>query len=104
MVRESIVSAFGSGLTSNVASTTVRVKDSSGMERLAPVIFVSPTQVNFQIPPGTAAGTAIVTVANNNAAIAAGTVQVTGVAPGSGAAVSGSASGRGLVIRNLSST
>ena len=82
VASESIVSAFGSGLTGNVSTTTVKVKDSSGMERLAPVIFVSPTQINFQIPPGTTAGAATVTVANNNATIAAGTVQVTRVAPG----------------------
>ena len=94
VASESIVSAFGSGLTTTTLAATstplptslgrisVKVKDGSGMERLAPLWFVSPTQINFQIPPGTTVGTATVTVTNNQATTAVGTVQVTGVAPG----------------------
>ena len=76
VASESIVAAFGVGFV-NRAATTVRVKDSSGTERSAPVFFVSQNQINFQIPQGTVSGTATVTVFDYNAAIAVGSVQIT---------------------------
>ena len=76
VASESIVAAFGVGFV-NPSSTTVRVKDSSGTERSAPVFFVSKNQINFQIPQGTVSGTATVTVFDHNAAIAVGSVQIT---------------------------
>jgi uncharacterized protein (TIGR03437 family) len=47
-----------------LGGTSVRVKDSAGVERLAPLFFVSPTQINFQLPPGTATGLATFTFTN----------------------------------------
>ena len=94
LAAESIVSAFGLGLSTvtlpapsiplptSLGGTTVKVRDSAGTERLAPLFYVSPTQVNYQIPPGTATGAAIVTVTSGTAIVAAGAMQVITLAPG----------------------
>ncbi|MBI1762909.1 MAG: SBBP repeat-containing protein [Acidobacteria bacterium] len=91
---ESINAAFGAGLaaTTQAATTTplptllagvsVRVKDSAGTERLAPLFFVSPGQINYQIPPGTLPGPAVVSALSGTASIATGMVQIAQVAPG----------------------
>jgi uncharacterized protein (TIGR03437 family) len=93
LASEAIVSAFGSALATAtqlaeslplptaLAGTTVRIKDSEGIERLAPLFFVSPTQVNYQIPPGTAAGTATVTITSGDGSVSAGAIQIAPVAP-----------------------
>jgi len=91
---ESIAAAFGTGLATGtevatslplpttLAGTRVVVRDSAGVERLAPLFFVAPTQVNYQIPPGTAAGTATVAISSADGAVSAGTEQIAPVAPG----------------------
>ncbi|NOT59989.1 MAG: choice-of-anchor D domain-containing protein, partial [Acidobacteria bacterium] len=68
LASESIASAFGTNLATETAKastatlpttlggTTVRVRDSAGTERLAPLFFVSPGQINFLMPQGTALG------------------------------------------------
>jgi uncharacterized protein (TIGR03437 family) len=81
---ESIVAAFGQALTSG----PVAVKDSTGVERTAQVLFSSPTQVNFVVPPGTATGRAAVTIGG-----AVGDVLVEAVAPG---VFSANANGKGV--------
>lgn len=93
LASESIVVTFGSGLadttmaaSSNplptlLAGTSVKVKDNAGMERLAPLFFVSPNQINCQIPPGSVSGRATLTVTKNDEAIAFGVAQVSTVAP-----------------------
>jgi uncharacterized protein (TIGR03437 family) len=43
-------------LPGELAGTTVKVRDSAGVERSAPLFFVSPNQINYQLPPGTASG------------------------------------------------
>lgn len=67
---EMIVSAFGKDLTTQAVSATglplptelggvsIRVKDSLGIERPAPLFFVSPTQVNYLLPPEGSSGVA----------------------------------------------
>jgi hypothetical protein len=68
-----IVTVFGSGLTTQTLSAslplpvtlggiTVTVTDSAGVPRQAALFYVSPTQMSFLIPPGTATGTATVVV------------------------------------------
>ncbi len=91
---EGIVAAFGARLATTtqaatslplpttLAGSTVKIKDSAGTERLAPLFFVSPGQINFQIPPGTAEGTATMTVTSGDGALAVGTAQIASVAPG----------------------
>lgn len=93
LAPESIVSAFGSNLATAtqiatvaplptaLAGTSVKLKDSTGLERVAPLFFVSPTQVNFLIPNSTASGAATVTVTGGDGSTALGTVQITNVAP-----------------------
>jgi uncharacterized protein (TIGR03437 family) len=92
---ESIASYYGSNLASDtaqpdslplpttLAGVTVQVQDSAGATRPAPLFYVSPTQINFEIPAGTALGEAKVTVTNsNNPAVASSTANVQNVAPG----------------------
>jgi hypothetical protein len=89
---DQIVSLFGQNLAAQQASgpeplptqlsgTTVEVRDSQGVTRLAGISFIHPLQMNFVIPAGTALGQAILTVrsAQGSASI---TVQVDNVAPG----------------------
>ena len=93
IVAKSIVAAFGVNLASTtlvantiplptlLGGTTVRVIDSRGIERLAPLYFVSPAQINYQIPEGTADGPASVTVTGSDGRMATGVTIVTSVAP-----------------------
>jgi uncharacterized protein (TIGR03437 family) len=94
LASESIVAAFGTGLATGVGianslplpttllGTTVKVRDSAGVDRLAPLFFVAPTQINLQIPPGTANGAANVTVTSADGTVSSGNVTITSVAPG----------------------
>lgn len=88
---DSIASVFslGLGFSTNIASTAplptklggleVKVRSTTGVERLAPLFFTSPEQINFLIPAGTTAGTATLFI---NGTLNYGTVQVAPVAPG----------------------
>src|SRR5262249_2150269 len=94
LAAESIASVFGLSMASitqaasstplptEIASTHVTVKDSSGAERLAPLFFVSPTQINYQVPPGAQSGPALVTVFNGSGSSATEAIQIVDVAPG----------------------
>jgi|GEM_PF-2268051 len=94
LATESIVAAFGLDLAATteaataiplpttLAGTTVSVKDAAGTERLAPLFFVSPAQVNYQIPLGTLTGPATITVTREGTRAAVGTVEVTATGPG----------------------
>jgi uncharacterized protein (TIGR03437 family) len=71
---DSIVSAFGTGLAGTTAQATsvplpttlggvtIEVKDATGVTQQAPLFYVSPTQINYAIPGGTATGTATITI------------------------------------------
>jgi uncharacterized protein (TIGR03437 family) len=112
LALESIVAAFGAELATStqvantvplptaLAGTTVRLRDSLGIERLASLFFVSPMQVNYQIPSGLIAGPALVTITSGNGVASVGTVQIQAVAPG---LFSANANGRdvasGVVLR-----
>jgi uncharacterized protein (TIGR03437 family) len=107
---ESIVAAFGANLSANTATanslplpttlagTSVSVKDSLGAERLAPLFFVAPSQINYQMPPGTAEGETQVTIKNADAVVASGQAQVARVAPGLFAA---NADGQGVAAATV---
>jgi uncharacterized protein (TIGR03437 family) len=94
LAAEAIVSAFGLDLANTVAvastlplptdlaGTTVRVRDSLGIERLAPLFFVASGQINYQIPPDTASGTAMIIVRSGSGAVSIGAAQIERVAPG----------------------
>ncbi len=91
---ESFVAGFGSGLAPQalsatslplpvvLAGSTVSELDSAGVLRLSPLFFVSGGQINFLVPPGTAAGPATVLVQTASGATATGTLQIAPVAPG----------------------
>ena len=94
LASSSIVAAFGENLASSIqvgsssplpvslVGTSVTVRDSSNAEKIARLFFVSPTQINFLMPEGLAAGTATVLVANGEGRLAVGTVNIAAVAPG----------------------
>jgi uncharacterized protein (TIGR03437 family) len=94
VASEAIVSAFGAALATaseaasslplptTLAGTTIKVRDSRGVERLAPLFYVSPTQVNYLIPEGTSDGFATITITNANGQISTGAAQITTVTPG----------------------
>jgi len=94
LASEGIVALFGTGLASSTvpASTQplpttlggvqVQVRDAAGTTRNAPLFFVSPTQINFQLPSGTSAGSATITVLLNSATVGQGTATIATVAPG----------------------
>ena len=52
------------------------------MERPAPLFFVSPNQVNYQIPPGTATGAATVTINSGDGMVSNGVAIIQTIAPG----------------------
>ncbi|NOT60986.1 MAG: hypothetical protein HOP19_12275, partial [Acidobacteria bacterium] len=91
---DSIVAAFGErlapaidfGVTNplpvTLAGVSVRVRDSFGIERLAPLFFVSPGQINYLVPSGTAEGIATVTISAADGALITGVLNVVNVAPG----------------------
>lgn len=93
LASEAIVASFGNELATstqaatttplplNLAGTSVVVRDSANVERLAPLFFVSPGQVNFQIPAGTQIGPAAVLISNSAGRIANGTIAIEPVAP-----------------------
>lgn len=104
---KTIVAAFGTNLAARnesasslplpteLAGTTVKVRDSLGVERLAPLFFVSAEQVNYQIPAGTAAGLAAITITNADGIGATGELNVTATAP---AIFTATASGTGPAV------
>ncbi len=93
IARESLVAAFGPDLATgtesatnvplptSLAGTSIAIKDSAGVERLAPLFFVSPNQINYQIPPGAAPGTALVEVTNGNGVRSDSVIYIENVAP-----------------------
>jgi uncharacterized protein (TIGR03437 family) len=64
-----------------VDGTSVSITDSKGNVTAAPLIFVSPSQITFQIPSNVAAGTASVTVKAPGSSQAASNVVIAPVAP-----------------------
>jgi uncharacterized protein (TIGR03437 family) len=94
LAQESIAAAFGVNLATGNATatttplpttlggTTVRLRDSLGNTLSAPLFFVSPTQINYQLPPGLQPGSITITITNGAGQVATGTLQLTTVAPG----------------------
>jgi uncharacterized protein (TIGR03437 family) len=94
VAAESIVSAFGPHLgtssagasslplPTNLLGTTVKLVDSAGSSSLTPLFYVGTGQVNFEVPPGSATGTATVTVTSGDGVVTSGKLQIANVAPG----------------------
>lgn len=116
LARGSISTAFGLGLAEqtrvatdslpdSLADVELVLKDSAGAERRAPLFFVSPTQLNYQLPPEAALGPATVSLVFNgkrlttsgtvhsSVRVAQGITEIARVAPG---LFSANADGRGV--------
>lgn len=99
---ESIVAAFGEYLASStavatatplpteLAGTTVRV---NGI--LAPLFFVSPQQLNFQLPAGVFSGSAVIEVVTSDGQLSRNTLTISSIAP---SLFTANAAGTGLPI------
>ncbi len=110
LAADSIASAFGSDLAGTIegapatnlpttlGGTRVRIADSQGRERDASLFFVSPNQVNYQIPAGIAEGIATVTITNRDGLETKGLLNITRVAPG---VFSADATGKGFAAANV---
>ncbi|MBS1791211.1 MAG: choice-of-anchor C family protein [Acidobacteria bacterium] len=94
VAKESIVATFGEGLATGtqsastlplptmLAGTTANVIDSLNKERSARIFFVSPAQINYQVPPETANGLATIAITSGNGIVSYGAAQIETVAPG----------------------
>ena len=94
LAPESLVSAYAPGISgfggsaglpvpTTLAGLMINVQDSEGVSRLAPLLFASPapSQINFQIPAGTHAGAATLTILNGTASAMVEYVTISPVAP-----------------------
>jgi uncharacterized protein (TIGR03437 family) len=89
----SIALSFGSDLANgtyaatfplgaNLGGTTVSVEDSQGTSRAADLFFADTNQVNWQVPPGTAPGPAILTNTSGDGTVTTDIFDVENVGPG----------------------
>jgi len=90
----SLASLFGSRLAltteaadplsppTSLGGISLRVHDSSGAVSSAPLLYVSPTQINFEVPAETAPGTVTLEVVNAPAQPPPATARVDRLAPG----------------------
>jgi uncharacterized protein (TIGR03437 family) len=69
-------------LPSVLANTSVAVQDSGGISRQAQLVSVTPTQINYVIPEGTAVGLATLTVTSGTQITATDAVNIDTIAPG----------------------
>lgn len=115
LASDSIASAFGQELASEIASanslplptslagTTVTITDSQGIAKEASLFFVSPSQINYLIPAGLTKGIAAVTITNRKGVVSRGSLLLNPIAP---SVFSADASGKGWaaadVVRVLS--
>ena len=61
---------------------SLEVRDSTGAARLAPLLFVSPTQINFQVPGDNPLGEMTLVITNGVETALTGSMQVDAMAPG----------------------
>ncbi len=104
LAPEALASMFGSDLASttlaaglplpfSLGGISLLVTDSAGFTRPAPIFFVSPEQINFLVPQGTAPGAAAILIQKAGAANRTGSADIRGVAP---ALFSADATGKGV--------
>ncbi len=89
---DGIVASFGTGLSSGtevatgslpttLGGTSVSVQDAAGATALAPLVYVSPGQVNWVIPSGLTSGPATVTITSNSATVGTDIVEIESISP-----------------------
>jgi len=110
LAPEAITAVFGSKLATatrvattqplptSLEGTSITVRDKTGAQRLAPLFFVSPDQINYQIPQGTVAGTSLITINSGDGLVSSGTLQISSVAP---SLFTANASGQGVPAATL---
>jgi len=62
--------------------SSIAIVDSAGKSVAAPLLYVSPTQINFQVPAGVSPGTAQVTITSSDGTKSTASVTVATIAPG----------------------
>ena len=94
LAPDSLASLFGSRLALTTATAdplspptslggiSLRLRDSSGAARLVPLLHVSPSQINFEVPAGIAPGNVSLEVVNAPTQPSQTTAQVNNTAPG----------------------
>jgi uncharacterized protein (TIGR03437 family) len=94
VAAESLATALGSNLATATASantnplpiilagTTITLTDTLGNVRQAPLMYASPSQINFRIPPGIQPGNATITVTNSTGGTFTGTIGIFPAVPG----------------------
>jgi uncharacterized protein (TIGR03437 family) len=94
VAAESLATAFGSNLATgtssgntnplptSLAGTTITLTDILGNVRQAPLMYVSPSQINFRIPPGIQPGNATITFSNSTGGTLTGTIGIFPASPG----------------------
>jgi uncharacterized protein (TIGR03437 family) len=94
LANDSIVAAYGTGfstateaattqpLPTQLAGTTVKIKDRLGAERPAALFFVSPNQINFLVPADAARGDGLLIVTNAQGRLFYGPASIATTAPG----------------------
>ena len=108
----SLASAFGNGLAAqtqpgmypyqtSLGGISLQVVDSAGTARLANLLYVSPTQINYYVPQGTASGTATIHIVNGTGNVPTSTAPIQTVAPG---LFTANANGMGVVAATAYST
>lgn len=68
-------------LGNELEGAQVQLTDSKGTVSFAPLLYASPTQINYQVPSGVAAGLATTKVLNGGTEVASGMIEVQNLAP-----------------------
>lgn len=84
--------------TTTLGGISLRMHDSAGQTGMAALLYVSPGQINFQVPPETATGNVKVEVVNTSSSLPHVTLEVHSVAPGLFAFPDGKAAAYGVRI------
>jgi uncharacterized protein (TIGR03437 family) len=110
LAPESLASLVGSKLAVSTAiadphsppnslgGISLRIRDSAGQTRLARLLYVSPAQINFEVPTGTAAGDVTLEVIDAPSTVPPVTVAARSIAPGLFAVADSQAAAYGLRI------
>jgi uncharacterized protein (TIGR03437 family) len=85
-------------LPTTLQGAQVQLTDSAGNVSLAPLLYVSPGQIDYQVPSGVAAGVVTATVLNGTATVAAGLLEVQSIAP---TIFSANATGQGVAAAQI---
>jgi uncharacterized protein (TIGR03437 family) len=105
LAADSLATAFGANIGVQTAAATApyptslggvsfQVVDSAGQMRLAPLLYVSRTQINYLVPAGTAAGTATMSIVNGSGNMPKSTATIQTAAP---ALFTANGDGKGVV-------